>query len=155
MVSALADSWDRVRGLDAGADDYLTKPFNPRELHARTQAVLRRCTQSSRHSAALTYLFGDWRFETSSRQLTHKDGQVARLKEAEFNVLMSLLSQAHRVLSRSQLDRRFAVANPFDRTVDMHISRLRKLLRDRAQAPDLIQTLRGKSYVLKASVRVE
>lgn len=157
MVSSLADALDRVRGLEAGADDYLTKPLIPRELLARSKAVLRRCNQSNRCATAATYIFANWRLKTTSRQLIHKDGEVLGLKEAEFNVLVLLLSHAQRVLSRVQLGSKLAVAdaNPFDRTVDMHINRLRVALRDKARLPAIIKTIRGKGYVLRCPVNVE
>jgi two-component system OmpR family response regulator len=153
ILSRLADEIDRIIGLEVGADDYVPKPFNPRELLSRTKAILRRTLRGSREPSlqtATAYAFGDWTLDTIARSLQHADGTCVDLSGAEFRLLSELLAEAPRPLSRSRLlerlhDREF---EPSDRSVDVRISRLRQLLRDNARSPAIIKTIHGRGYAM-------
>ena len=158
ILSKLAGEVDRIIGLEVGADDYVSKPFNPRELVSRAKAILRRTFAAAREpslSIAPQYVFGPWTLDTISRSLQHADGSHADLSGSEFRLLMELLTEAPKPLARSRLverlrDREF---NPSDRSVDMRISRLRQLLRDNARSPAVIKTIHGRGYALGQQVR--
>ncbi|MDP1619302.1 response regulator [Phenylobacterium sp.] len=160
MVTARTDDIDRVVGLEIGADDYLGKPFNPRELVARVRAILRRTrgapAQGPQASGAQVYLFEGWRLDAGRRDLTAPDGRDVALSGGEFDLLMCLLTHPQRVLSRDQLLdwTRGRNAAPYDRTIDVQLSRLRRKLGD---PPDggLIRTIRGGGYMLSAAVERE
>jgi len=157
ILSRLADEIDRIIGLEFGADDYVPKPFNPRELLGRTRAILRRTQKSSEvapDAAALTYAFGAWQLRTVERVLWHTDGSRVELTGAEFRLLLELLVEAPRPLSRSRLIERLRNRefDPADRSIDVRISRLRRLLRDEGRTPTIIKTLHGKGYMIGVSV---
>lgn len=156
MLSARDDVRERVLALEAGADDYLMKPFNPRELIERAKAVLRRSNRHGSPDLAPKYCFADWQLDVTARNLEHIDGTIVRLAEADFRVLAALLAHANRIVSRSVLMQHLAnrEPSPFDRTVDMRISRLRRILRDHAWPPSIIKTVRGNGYVLSARITV-
>jgi two-component system OmpR family response regulator len=157
MLTALGEEIDRVVGLEVGADDYLAKPFSPRELLGRIKAILRRTSHMPRDPAlvdASAYVFGDWRLDVTARTLSHADGAEIALGGAEFRLLMILLAHAPRLLTRAQLmellhGREF---DPFDRSVDVRISRLRQTLRDDARSPRIIKTVYGEGYVIGVPV---
>jgi two-component system OmpR family response regulator len=160
MLTALGEEVDRVVGLEVGADDYLPKPFSPRELVGRIKAILRRTAHMPRdpaHTAVSTYRFGDWKLDVTSRSLIHADGSQHALSGAEFRLLTILLAHPTRVLSRSQLMEllRGREIDPFDRSVDVRISRLRQVLRDDARAPKIIKTVYGEGYVMGVPVEQE
>lgn len=161
MVTARADDIDRVVGLEIGADDYLGKPFNPRELVARVKAILRRTRAapppSSPGRGAKVYLFQGWRLDSGSRDLMAPDGREIELSGGEFDLLMCLVTHPQRVLSRDQLLdwTRGRNAAPFDRTIDVQLSRLRRKLGDPAGGAGLIRTVRGGGYMLSAPVTTE
>ncbi len=153
MLTALAEEVDRIVGLEVGADDYLAKPFSPRELVGRIKAILRRTAYMPREPTPQTvqgFRFGDWHLDTTTRQLTHRDGTVVDLSGAEFRLLSVLLAHPKRVLSRMQLMEllRGRDHDPFDRSIDVRISRLRQTLRDDARAPTIIKTIYGEGYVI-------
>lgn len=157
MLTALGEEIDRVVGLEVGADDYLSKPFSPRELVGRIKAVLRRTAHMLREpppSAVGTYRFGDWKLDVTARSLTNADGSHHPLSGAEFRLLAILLAHPTRVLSRSQLMEllRGRDIDPFDRSVDVRISRLRQVLRDDARSPKIIKTVYGEGYVMGVPV---
>ena len=158
MLTARGEAADRILGLETGADDYLAKPFEPRELLARIRAILRRARALPAESAAEvpeSYLFSGWRLDTRSRNLHAPDAVVVPLSGAEFRLLSIFLRNPNAVLTRDQLSN-FTFgrdADPSDRTLDMQVSRLRERLRDQAREPEIIKTVRGKGYVL--AVRVE
>lgn len=156
MVTARGDDIDRILGLEMGADDYLPKPFNPRELVARARAILRR-TRPTTHATpppSERYAFAGWTLDIGSRSLTHPSGRSVELTGGEFDLLRALVTRAQRVLNRDQLLdwTRGRSAEPFDRTIDVQLSRLRRKLGDDPRAPRLIRTVRGGGYVFSAPV---
>jgi two-component system OmpR family response regulator len=158
LLTAKAEETDRIVGLELGADDYVTKPFNPRELLARIKAVLRR-TDSNRHEIqapdAEGFAFGPWVLRTGERELVAADGVAISLSTGEYNLLLAFVTHPKRVLSREQLldlsQKRDLAA--FERSVDNHISRLRRKVEADPSDPKLIQTVWGGGYTLAASVR--
>jgi two-component system OmpR family response regulator len=156
MLTARGEETDRVVGLEMGADDYLSKPFGPRELLARIKAVLRRVNEPARSPRrdARRYEFEGWALEPEARHLRAPDGVVVPLSGAEFRLLLALVERPGRVLSRDQLldlsRGREAVA--FDRSIDVLISRLRDRLRDDGKNPAIIKTVRGEGYVFTAKI---
>ena len=155
MLTARGEETDRIVGLEMGADDYVPKPFNPRELLARIKAVLRR-TQALAPPATDTkrLRFAGWTLDLTHRQLTSPDGVVVALSGGEFSLLKVFLEHPNRVLSRDQLLdlARGRESTPFDRSIDVQVGRLRRRLGDTSQEPELIKTVRGEGYVLTATV---
>lgn len=158
MLTAKGDPVDRIIGLEMGADDYLPKPFDPRELVARIRSILRRAKAlpaDTEINVPEYFSFSGWRLDTKERNLRAPDGVVVPLSGAEYRLLLIFLQNANAVVSRDQLSN-FTFghdADPLDRTIDMQVSRLRERLRDEAREPAIIKTVRGKGYVL--AVRVE
>ncbi len=157
MLTALGDDVDRIIGLELGADDYLAKPFAPRELIARIRAVLRRTRMlpPGQPGPRLRFAhFGDWTLDTAQRNLVHRKGMVTPLNPAEFSLLLFLLEHPQQVVSRDQLLVQLASrdADAFDRSIDLRVSRLRKRLRDDAREPAYVQTIRNEGYVLAQAV---
>ncbi|MEK7820125.1 MAG: winged helix-turn-helix domain-containing protein, partial [Pseudomonadota bacterium] len=148
----------RIVGLEVGADDYLPKPFNPRELLARIRAILRRAGEASLKppptAAGATYRFAGFVLDPAARRLAQADGGEVALTAGEYDLLLALVERAGRVLSRDQiLDlTRGRVAGPFDRGVDIQISRLRHKVEADPAEPTLIKTVRGGGYVLATPV---
>lgn len=160
MLTALGDEMDRIVGLEMGADDYLAKPFNPRELLARIKAVLRRARTlpDSRESASSArILFGDWTLDVTHRHLLSPEGHVVTLSGGEFRLLLVFLDHPNRVLSRDQLldFTQGRDGGPFERSIDMQVARLRRRLREDAKEPAIIKTVRSAGYVLAVDVRWE
>ncbi|HST35335.1 MAG TPA: response regulator [Allosphingosinicella sp.] len=156
LLTARAEEMDRVVGLEIGADDYVTKPFSPRELLARIKAVLRRTGEERvRAPDADTYGFGPWLLKSGERELIGEDGVAIPLSTGEYNLLHALVMRPRRVLSRDQLldlsqGRELAA---FERSFDNHISRLRKKIEADPASPKLIKTVWGGGYMLAAEVR--
>jgi DNA-binding response OmpR family regulator len=145
------DDADRVIALETGADDYLTKPCNPRELLARIRAVLRRCRLELRQGkpeGVRAYRFDCWELNLSARRLAATDGRQIRLSNAEFNLLVVLLSASQRVLTRNQLLDLSRLHNDevFNRSIDVQIARLRRKLEGDRSRPRYIKTERGAGY---------
>jgi len=155
MLTALGETIDRIVGLEVGADDYLPKPFDPRELVSRIRAVLRRAKNAA-GGATVTrgWRFAGWRLDRVARSLEGSDGRPVDLSGAEYRVLDILLANAGRVLSRGELTEalRGREHDPFDRSIDVRISRLRQLLGDDARAPNIIKTIYGEGYTLGVDV---
>lgn len=148
MLSALGDDADRIVGLEIGADDYLAKPCNPRELVARARAVLRRAKDKGEASPAEAVRFAGFRLDVARRELHDPDGVVIPLSAGEFRLLRAFVEHPRRVLSREQL-LDFAFANDsdvFDRAVDVQVSRLRRKL-ERPGAGEIVRTVRGEGYM--------
>ena len=157
MLTARGDETDRIVGLEMGADDYLAKPFSPRELLARVKSVLRRTrslpTDHARAEAALLR-FAGWTLDVKARHLVSPQNVVVPLSGVEFKLLHVFLNHPNTILSRDQLiDLMLSRdATPFDRSIDVQVSRLRHRLGDDAKEPALIKTVRGAGYVLAARV---
>ena len=157
MLTARGEDVDRIVGLELGADDYVAKPFNPRELLGRIKAVLRRSAHAPRDPSpddVRGFSFGGWRLDTVSRTLANEEGREVALSGAEYRLLAVLLGSGNRVLTRAQLTEllRGRDADPFDRSIDVRVSRLRQSLGDDARAPQIIKTVYGEGYVIGVSV---
>ncbi len=148
MLSAMGEDTDRIVGLEVGADDYLAKPCNPRELLARVRAVLRR--REAADEAGNARRFGPWTLDLVQRSLRRDGGDPVTLTDAEFRLLVAFVERPQRVLSRDQLLElsRGAETDAFDRAMDVTISRLRRKLGD----DDPIRTVRGEGYLFDAKV---
>ena len=157
MLTARGEDVDRIVGLELGADDYVPKPFNPRELLGRIRAVLRRAAHAPRDPSPDTvraFAFNGWKLDTTSRTLVDSAGKEVALSGAEYRLLAVLLGSSNRVLTRSQLTEllRGREADPFDRSIDVRVSRLRQILGDDARAPQIIKTVYGEGYVVGVPV---
>lgn len=156
MLTAGNDETDRIIGLELGADDYMSKPFNPRELLARIKAVLRRVEDRAHvHEAPAQRIhFGPWTLDSQHRQLLHERGDVLPLNGADFDLLQLFIKHPGEILSREDLFQRLKgrELSPYDRSIDVQISRLRHKLDDNGKSPQLIKTVRGQGYVLTADV---
>ncbi|PSJ37269.1 response regulator [Allosphingosinicella deserti] len=158
LLTAKAEETDRIVGLELGADDYVTKPFSPRELAARIKAVLRRAEGRGKavHAPDATgYGFGPWILKTGERELVDQDNVAVPLSTGEFNLLLAFVTHPKRVLTRDQLldlsqGRELAA---FERSIDNHISRLRRKVEVDPSDPKLIKTVWGGGYTLAADVR--
>ncbi|HVJ33853.1 MAG TPA: response regulator [Terriglobia bacterium] len=159
MLTAVAEETDRIIGLELGADDYLAKPFNPRELLARIRAVLRRT--DIREPVAVVeeggnpvLSFNGWKLDLATRQLTNPAGEPVELSTGEYDLLVAFAERPQRVLSRDRLldlaKGRAAVA--FDRSIDVQVGRLRRKIEVDASAPQLITTVRGGGYMFTPQV---
>lgn len=157
MLTAMGEETDRIIGLELGADDYVAKPFNPRELLARIRAVLRRTTERAEKKlepAAKCVKFNEWTLEPARRRLLNPDGAEVALTGGEYDLLLALIERPNRVLTRDMLLDllRGRQAGPFDRAIDVAISRLRRKLEDDGRHAQLIKTVRGGGYVLAAEI---
>ena len=162
MLTARGEETDRIVGLEMGADDYLPKPFNPRELVARIKAVLRRADRPSGGLAGGSMpqdqgeilIFAGWRLDIGARRLTTPDGVLVPLSAGEFGLLAAFASHPQRVLSRDHLLdlARGREAQPFDRSIDVQVSRLRRKIEEDPGNPQLISTVRGGGYMFTPSV---
>lgn len=148
MLTAMADETDRIVGLELGADDYLVKPFNPRELLARIKAVLRRMPE--RQYESTNHRFAGWTHDGARKWLSHDDGREVSLTTNENRLLTVFLQNPNTVLSRASLLDLTAgrAEKAFDRTIDNQIGRLRKKIEDDPKAPKLLITERGDGYML-------
>jgi len=161
MLTARGEEADRITGLEAGADDYLAKPFNPRELLARVHSVLRRARTLPDEVApdqARRFRFSGWKLDTLTRQLVSPNSVVTPLSGAEYRLLNVFLHHAGEVLSRDQLTEMIRGRGshmPFDRSIDVQVSRLRQRLGDDGRVPAFIRTVRGEGYVFAVPVEVE
>ena len=158
MLTARTEESDRITGLEGGADDYVTKPFSPRELLARIRALLRRARAGQGATAAQTNAivsFDGWRMDLRRRELQSPSGTLIDLSTGEFDLLVAFVEHANRVLSREAL-MQFAKArtsdDPFDRTIDVQISRLRRKLEADARGGQLIKTVRGAGYLFASQI---
>jgi two-component system OmpR family response regulator len=173
IVTGRGEAIDKVVGLEVGADDYVTKPFDLRELVARIKAVLRRLAPAAADgpAAAPTVLpaaapavatperfrFTGWLFDTAARRLAHPEGHEVPLTTGEFDLLLAFVQHPRRVLSRDFLlgQTRGRDAAPFDRTIDVQVGRIRKKLEADPENPTLIKSVRGAGYVFVADVATE
>lgn len=157
MLSALAGEADRVVGLELGAEDYVCKPFSPRELVARVRVALRRDAASTRRRGAprvAALRFAGWSFDTRARTLTSPDGALVELTSGEFELLLAFTEHPNRLLTRDQLLdlARGRTAAPVDRAIDVQVMRLRRKIEANPAAPLLIKTVRNGGYVFTPAV---
>jgi two-component system OmpR family response regulator len=161
MLTAIGEEMDRILGLEMGADDYLSKPFNPRELLARIRSILRRAsgkpeleTEPMAHSY---YKFQGWRLDRAARKLFSPENLEISLSTGEFNLLMMFLERPQMVLSRDYLLdlTKNRSASAYDRSIDIQISRLRQKIEPDQKNPNILKTVRGGGYVLACDVEME
>lgn len=159
MLTAVAEETDRIIGLELGADDYISKPFNPRELLARIRAVLRRADTRepivvNQGENTTKLRFAGWQLDLATRQLFNPAGEPVELSTGEYDLLVAFAERPQRVLSRDRLldlaKGRAAVA--FDRSIDVQVGRLRRKIEVDATAPQLITTVRGGGYMFTPQV---
>lgn len=158
MLTALGDEVDRILGLEFGADDYLPKPFSPRELITRIKTVLRRAPPllpGETHRRPERYAFGRFILDVDQRLLMHDTGEPITLTSGEFALLLALVEHSPRVMSRDQLLdlTRGAAANPYDRSIDSQISRLRRKIESDPRRAEYIKTVRNLGYAFAGSVQ--
>lgn len=162
MLTAVTGEADRIVGLEVGADDYMEKPFNPRELLARVKAILRRSGNAqdaaepvAEMSTLRRYRFAGWTLHEGKRELRSPDNVIVHLSSGEFELLLAFLNQPQTVLSRDDLlnATRGVEAIPFDRSIDIQISRLRKKLAPGTSQHSLIKTVRGQGYIFTETVK--
>jgi len=163
MLTGKSDSIDTIVGLEVGADDYVTKPFELRELLARIRSVLRRI-KGSRSSAGITqepgpedgqkYVFNDWRLDLEARELVSPEGETVPLTDHEFRLLAYLVQNSRKVLSRDQILMKLSRRNwqPEDRSVDVSVAKLRRLIEKNPSQPMLIRTVRNVGYEFTGKV---
>ncbi len=160
MLTARGEETDRIVGLEMGADDYLAKPFSPRELLARIKSVMRRTRtlpENLRPEEARAIRFAGWTLDFATRNLLSPAGVVVALSGTEYKLLRTFLAHPNRVLNRDQLiDLMLSRdASPFDRSIDVQVSRLRHRLNEDAKEPAIIKTVRGEGYVFAAAIEVQ
>jgi len=157
IVTGRGDAVDKVVGLEVGADDYVTKPFDLRELLARIKAVLRRTVAAPEQAgggARPKHRFAGWELDVAARRLLDAERREVALTSGEFDLLATFVEHAGRVLSRDFLleQTRGREAAPFDRTIDVQVGRLRKKLENDPEDPQIIKSVRGAGYILVAPV---
>jgi two-component system phosphate regulon response regulator OmpR len=146
LLTALGETDDRINGLESGADDYLPKPFEPRELVLRLQAILRR--KPRLHAVDIPVRIGEWIFDPHDNALNNGT-EIHRLTTAETTLIKSLIRHAGQVISREELVKECRMEDIGERTIDVQVTRLRRKLGDDAKMPRYLQTVRGKGYLLR------
>lgn len=160
MLTGVRDEADRVMGLELGADDYLTKPFSPRELLARIRTVLRRAKNAvpgpARQHEIRAFRFAEFELNLRTRRLKHRDGRNIVLTNGEFNLLAALLAAPERILTRDQLLEASRVYDNevYDRAIDIQVLRLRRKIESDPSQPRFIVTERGVGYIFRSPVEV-
>ncbi|MBF0180017.1 MAG: response regulator [Magnetococcales bacterium] len=156
MLTAMGGLGDRITGLDAGADDYLTKPFDPGELLARIRAVLRR-TLGNLTGPGQIFAFAGWKLHVERRELMDAAGTIEPLSAGEFDLLMAFVQNPQRILDREKLLdlARGATTQIFDRSIDTQVMRLRRKIEADVKAPELIKTVWGSGYLFTPDVTRE
>ncbi len=163
MLTAMGEETDRIVGLEMGADDYLAKPFNPRELLARIKAVMRRgcerpagasVSSGEQEKGRRRVAFAGWLLDLDSREFLSPDGLRVELSGGEFELLAAFVEHPNRVLSRDQLldIARGREAQPFDRAIDVQVSRLRRKIEDDPKVPQMVKTVRNGGYMFTPEV---
>jgi len=155
FLTARGEATDRIVGLEIGADDYVVKPFEPRELVARIRSVLRRAARPAPEGEDEVFTFEDWTLDPLKRRLIDPEGALVPISSAEFRLLMAFLEHPRQVLDRDRLLEMVQgrEAHLFDRAVDNQVSRLRRKIEADSRNPQLIQTVWGGGYMLAAEVR--
>jgi DNA-binding response OmpR family regulator len=160
MLTGVRDEADRIMGLELGADDYLTKPFSPRELLARIRTVLRRtkgaALAQARQQQVRAYRFADFELNLRTRRLKRRDGRPIELTNGEFNLLAALLAAPQRILTRDQILEASRVYDNevYDRSIDVQVLRLRRKIESDPSQPKFIVTERGVGYTFNSPVEV-
>ncbi len=160
MLTAMGDETDRIVGLEMGADDYIAKPFNPRELLARVRAILRRTSAAATigkpAGAPKRMRFAGWSLDLGRRRLEAPDGLIVDLTTGEYELLIAFAERPQRVLTRNQLLdlARGRDATPFDRSIDVQVSRIRRKIEADPKAPEMIVTVRGDGYMFTPEVEL-
>ncbi|MCI5060487.1 MAG: response regulator transcription factor [Alphaproteobacteria bacterium] len=151
LLTAMGETEDKIEGLSVGADDYLTKPFDPRELVLRLQAILRRQPLKAQKEA-MNLQIGPWQFNPQQSELTHSEmcGSV-KLTDVEANLLKALASRVGEIMSREELSE-ICDIDAEKRTIDVQVTRLRRKLEEDSNNPRYLQTVRGKGYILRAEM---
>jgi two-component system phosphate regulon response regulator OmpR len=149
LLTALEETSDRISGLEAGADDYLPKPFEPRELLLRLKAILRR--RDKIPQTLRTFRLGKWTYDPDLNELVDDAGEKQRLTAVEANLLENLSRHAGKVLNREELARLCGLDGN-DRTIDVQVTRLRRKIEDDSKVPRYLQTIRGQGYLLRVDV---
>ncbi len=161
MLTSVNEVTEKIIGIELGADDYITKPFNTRELLARIKAALRRATmptltdaQDNNTPRNSKLMFAGWTLDTATRQLINPEQLEVILTSGEYDLLLVLLEHPNRVVSRDMLLdlTRHRSAGVFDRSIDIQVSRLRLKLRDDPKTPQLIKTIRNAGYMFSAII---
>jgi two-component system OmpR family response regulator len=158
MLTMMGEETDRIIGLEMGADDYVAKPFNPRELLARIKAVLRRAQCAPARPAGSdgqVLYFDGWKLDLGLRRLTSPQGLIVDLSTGEFDLLVAFAEHPQRILNRDQLlDLTHGrIEAPFERSIDMQVSRLRHKIESDPKEPELVKTVRGGGYMFTATVK--
>ncbi|MFP6747053.1 MAG: response regulator [Alphaproteobacteria bacterium] len=158
MLTGAGDEFDEIVGLEIGADDYLTKPCNMRELLARVRAILRRSSareQPPQENGEQGFLFEGWKIHLAARQITNPEGDAVSFTTAEYDLLVALLRNVNRVLSRDQLltMTKNREAGPFDRSIDNLVSRIRRKIEVDPSAPRIVKTVQSVGYVCAVEVK--
>lgn len=155
MLTALGDEISRIIGIELGADDYVTKPFHPREFMARIKALLRRASYGAARGQELTAMrFAGWQIDPILRQLVNPDGVHVSMTTAEFDILLAFCQNPGRVMTREQLLRltHAGLAGPVERSIDVHISRVRQKIEPNVREPTVIKTVRLGGYLFTPKV---
>ncbi len=152
MLTAMGEITDRIAGLEAGADDYLPKPFEPRELLLRIAAILRRAAPVEKPASPTRLAIGPWIFDVPARCLYDADGQAVALTNNEVALLSILAEKPGLPVRREALAASLGLSGGSDRTIDVQVTRLRRKLNDDPKLPMMVQTVRGQGYLLRASV---
>lgn len=158
ILTALTEDIDRILGLELGADDYVTKPFNSRELLARIRGLLRRASYNSEETgSSRAMMFVGWRIDAIARQLRDPNGVHVSMTTAEFDVLLAFCQNPGRVMKREELLglTHAGIANPIERSIDVHISRVRQKIEPNPRDPILIKTVRLGGYIFTPVVERE
>lgn len=150
MLTAMGETNDRIAGLEAGVDDYLSKPFEPRELLLRISSILRRTMPIDKPLAATRLVIGPWVFDIAARCLYDGQGQAVALTNNEVSLMSVLAERPNLPVRREALAASLGLAGGNDRTIDVQVTRLRKKLGDDPKIPMMVQTVRGQGYLLRA-----